>query len=126
MSVKFRVGFDIDAETLFGMIAKMLPIDNLSVEEFAPTEAPKKQAMLPRQAPAKRLQRKSPGPNLEKGINKVIIEILSNGESRRAVEMEPKIKAAGYAKNSVTSRLEFLRAQKIVERHAGGWRLVKR
>jgi hypothetical protein len=124
MSVKFRVGFDIDGKTLFGMIAKMLPIDNLSVEELTLTAPAEKRAMLPRQAA--KLQRKSSGPNLEKGINKIIVEILSDGVPRRAVEMEPAIEAAGYAKNSVTSRLEALKAQKVVERHAGGWRLVKR
>lgn len=123
MSVKFRVGFDIDGETLFSMIAKMLPIDNLSVEELALTAPAEKRAMLPKQA---KLKRKSRGPDLERGINKIIVEILSDGEPRRAVEMEPAIEEAGYAKNSVTSRLEALKMQKVVERHAGGWRLVKR
>ena len=34
--VRFKIGFEIGAETLFGMLSKMLPIDNLSVEEIVP------------------------------------------------------------------------------------------
>jgi hypothetical protein len=34
MSVKFRLGFTIDAETMFGLMAKLLPIEDLNVEEI--------------------------------------------------------------------------------------------
>lgn len=33
MSVKFKLGFTVSAETLFTLLSKMLPIDDLSVEE---------------------------------------------------------------------------------------------
>ena len=33
MSVKFKLGFTVSAETLFGLLSKMLPIEDLSVEE---------------------------------------------------------------------------------------------
>jgi hypothetical protein len=39
--VKFKIGFTIPAETLFGMIAKMLPIEDLQVEELMEQKQPK-------------------------------------------------------------------------------------
>ena len=36
MNMKFKIGFTIDGETLFGMLSKMLPIESLSVEEIVP------------------------------------------------------------------------------------------
>ena len=33
MSVKFKLGFTVSAETLFTLMSKLLPIEDLSVEE---------------------------------------------------------------------------------------------
>jgi hypothetical protein len=38
MSVKFRLGFTVDAQTMFSLMAKLLPIEDLHVEELI--EAP--------------------------------------------------------------------------------------
>jgi hypothetical protein len=52
MSVKFRLGFTVDAQTMFSLMAKVLPIEDLNVEELieaphAPTpKLPKPQAKV--------------------------------------------------------------------------------
>jgi hypothetical protein len=53
MPVKFKLGFTIDAETLFGVISKFLPVEDLVVEELAPpTPEPKPLAISkPQRAP---------------------------------------------------------------------------
>ena len=74
--MKFRIGFEIDAEALFGMLAKMLPIDNLSVEEIVPHHDLKAQiktlgqdSLLPhKRTPTARKKRHSNGLDLKKGI----------------------------------------------------------
>jgi hypothetical protein len=130
MTVKFRVGFTLTGETLFGMIAKMLPIENLSVEELAPPRAPQVTHSLappkPPKPPKSSRKRHSPGPDLKKGINRIIVEIMEDGEPHRAADMQRAIAAGGYSKDSVGSRLEALRAQGIVDHlDDGRWRLVK-
>jgi hypothetical protein len=40
MSVKFRLGFTVDAQTMFSLMAKLLPIDDLQVEELIERPAP--------------------------------------------------------------------------------------
>jgi hypothetical protein len=127
MSVKFRVGFDIDAETLFGMIAKMLPIENLAVEELAPAKAQPRIPHVPKPA-AKIARRPRPnrGPDLKAGINRIIVEMLADGKTLRAVDFEAQVERGGYARNSVSSRLDKLKAHGVVEKLPDQtWRLVK-
>jgi hypothetical protein len=127
MTVKFRIGLTIDGETLFGLMAKMLPIENLSVEEVL-DKTPRfdleaQVRKLGSDKPKRQInKRPSPGPNLKKGINGLIMTELSTGP-KRAVEMAPAIVAAGYSGNSVTSRLEELRKYGVLE-HAndGKWK----
>jgi hypothetical protein len=126
MTVKFKIGFTIDGETLFGLMSKMLPIENLSVEELV-----ERQPKLPLEAIAhavkhitkrKSFKRASPGPDLEKGVNSVIMAALSDGP-KRAVDIRPNAVAAGFSANSVTSRLEELRKHGVIERTSDGmWR----
>jgi hypothetical protein len=123
--VKFKIGFTIPSDTLIAMIAKFLPIEDLSVEEIVPkpTLAERSIAIhkLTQQAiathkPKPQLhKRASPGPNLKKGINGLIMAELSTGP-KRAAELQPKVKAAGFSENSVTSRLEELRKYGVIER----------
>ena len=118
MTVKFRVGFDIDGETLFGVIAKMLPIDNLSVEELAPhTGTP-----ILRVPVHRKFKRKSPGPNLTKGINAIIVTALKE-KSLRSSDLQPLAEQAGFSRNSINSRLESLHQAGVIERAGGKWRL---
>jgi hypothetical protein len=126
MTVKFRIGLTIDGETLFGLIAKMLPIENLSVEEV-PRFNLKKQveklgadSLLPK--PKHKRHRHIPNPvRLDKGINGVIMRALEDGP-KRSVEIQPMVLADGFSINSLSSRLEELRKRGIVERNNGVWR----
>jgi hypothetical protein len=55
MSVKFRLGFTVEAETMFSLMAKLLPIEDLSVEELR--EPPRRVSFSPNTfaAPAPKL-----------------------------------------------------------------------
>jgi len=124
MTVKFKIGFTIGADTLFGLMSKMLPIENLEVEEIRPKPTLAERAIHKITHKPKPQIRKhaSPGPNLEKGINGVIMAALSDGP-KRAAELRPKVIAAGFSANSVTSRLEELRKYGVLERASDGmWR----
>lgn len=129
MNMKFKIGFTIDGETLFGMLSKMLPIESLSVEEIIPSRAPLAERAIElhqkRFPKPQKYKRKSPGPSLERGINLAIITALADGP-KTAIELQPKVKAAGFSQNSVNSRLEALRKHGLVGRIGDGrWRLLK-
>ena len=124
--IKYRLGFTMSAETLFALMAKMLPIEDLNVEEIvehntAPDPAIRfdKRFDLPKPAkkPAKmqRASRRSGGPNLEAGVNKVIMDTLAKGPTR-AVDLKRDVEAAGYAATGIGSRLERLLHHKVIRR----------
>ena len=131
--MKFKVGFTIGSETLFAMIAKMLPIEDVSVEEIVESKTPladraiaHHQKKFPTRPKKQISQRARPGPSLTRGVNMVIVNELESGP-KRASELQPKAKAAGFSANSVNSRLEALRNHGVVERIGDGtWRLAKR
>jgi hypothetical protein len=123
--VKFRLGFTVSAETLFALMSKVLPIDDLSVEEVMdrprPPSALPERKKLPRKAYAKRV---SKGLNLNEGINGIILTAMSDGLAHRAADLQPLVKAAGFSPNSVGSRLQALREHGVVKQlDNGGWRL---
>lgn len=136
--VKFKIGFEIGAETLFGMLSKMLPIDNLHVEEIVETpprfnlkaqvEKLGADSLLPPKfAPRKkpRAKRNGIGPNLKAGINRIIVEVLSDNLPHRAVELKTHFKSAGFSENSVGSRLQALRENGVVKQMGDGtWQLT--
>jgi hypothetical protein len=131
MTMKLKIGFTVSAETLFGLMAKLLPIDDLHIEELgdtarpslAPAKAAPKQIGKPHKPPPKQ-QRRRTGPDLKSGVNRIIVEALSGGP-RRASEIKPLLKAAGFAESGVGSRLEKLREQGIVHQPEFGlWQLT--
>ena len=129
MTVKFKIGFTIAGETLFAMIAKMLPIENLSVEELGPASktplADRAIAHHQKRFPTqrKKMSRASPGPTLNRGINGIIVTELK-AKPCSAAELKPKMKAAGYSPDSLSSRLERLLSHGVIERAGAGlWRL---
>jgi hypothetical protein len=122
--VKFKIGFTIPSDTLIAMIAKFLPIEDLEVEEIVPKPTLAERAIaIHKLTPKPHIhKRASPGPNLSKGIAKIIVTELSIGP-KRAIELQPKIMAAGFSINSVTSRLEELRKSGVIERDdEGRWK----
>ena len=115
--MKFKVGFTIGSETLFAMIAKMLPIEDVSIEELAPT------GIRAHPQIARKKKRDRGGPRLNMGINAIIMAELKEGP-KREIEMRPKIKAGGFSENSTSSRLEALRGHGVVTRVGDGrWKL---
>jgi hypothetical protein len=124
MSVKFRIGLTIDGETLFGIIAKMLPVEDVSVEEVSSTLAQRAIAIADRPRLKQKQKQKRQGKvRLKAGINGIILTAMADGP-KRALELKPLVEAAGYSQNSVNSRLEELRKKGITERVGDGkWRV---
>lgn len=120
MSVKFKLGFTVSAETLFGLLSKMLPIEDLSVEEVL-----SRVETTPRLAPTRRpaiAKRRGQELNLKEGINGVLVRALENGPLRSS-ELRSFLTKAGFSANSTSSRLEHLKKHQIVVNNDGVWRL---
>ena len=65
--------------------------------------------------------------DLTTGINRIIMDALSDGKFHRAVEMKLALKAGGYSENSVGSRLQNLERHGVVEQIGDGtWRLTEK
>jgi hypothetical protein len=135
--VKYKVGFTISAETLFGMLAKFLPVDDLHVEEVMPPLEPlhlkgfKRPDPLPlnkpkrKYTPSKHKRKPSIPLRLNEGINKIIMELMVDGQPHRATELKLLLKKGGYSPNSVGSRLQALEEKDIITRIGDGtWRLM--
>jgi hypothetical protein len=126
MAVKFKVGFTMSAETLFGIIAKFLPVEDLQVEEvMARVERPAKVARLaaPTSPPRKRGNRHS-GASLDHGANAIILKFLADGKAHAAGPLRPLFTAGGYAASGVGSRLSKLRDAGVVfQPDIGLWQL---
>jgi hypothetical protein len=118
MTIKYKLGFTIDSETLFSIMAKFLPIENLSVEEVVERPAPDpairfdKRFDLPKPKPKpkpKRARRISGYPvNLYGGVNNIIMSSLADGKPHTLVDSHANIVAAGYSKSGLYSRVQRL------------------
>ena len=131
MPVKFKIGFQIDAETLFGIIAKFLPLEEVTVEEVverahAPTPRLPKQAKLAAPKPVEQASRRRQL-NLDEGVNAIIMGALADGEPHRASEIINAIAKDGrYATNGMGSRIpRLLRHGYIVRPSQGMYQLAK-
>lgn len=137
MAVKFRIGFTMDAETLFSMISKFLPLQDLHVEEiverpppqFVPPALSKVAQRVQRAQIAKPIRqykrRPSKPMDLHAGINRIIIEAMSDGQPHSATEFKPLLEKGGYSPNSVGSRLQNLHEHGAVKHLGDGtWQLV--
>lgn len=127
--VKFKVAFTITAETMFSMLSKFLPVEDLTVEEMVPkpvSAQPKLARQFVRDTP-KLKRKRSPSRtfDLNSGINRIIMELLADGQTHKAIEIKPLLKKAGFSANSVGSRLQALREKGIVEQMGkGAWRAI--
>jgi hypothetical protein len=132
--VKFKIGFTITPEVLFGIIGKVLPLEDLHIEQLVEAPMPDpairfdRRFDLPSPKPKKkqrRYTRKNPSipMDLSKGINDVIMTALKL-RPHRAVELRPLLKERGYSRNSAGSRLQNLEKHGIIESMQNGyWRL---
>jgi hypothetical protein len=146
---KYKIGFVGEAEVLFAMMAKLLPLDHVTVEEVAPPtpqptrvlaqqlvrhlDAPKSETFVSKQTGKtyyknKQYKREPPIPmDLTRGINRIIMEALAHGMARSAIDLRPLVKKGGFSANSVGSRLQKLEVKGVVERMGDGtWRLTDR
>jgi hypothetical protein len=132
MTMKFKVGFTISAETLFGIIAKFLPVEDLHVEEV-PEILPKigKVETIARLGgPENRLKppplrrNRHNGPSLETGANAIILKMLEDGQPHRYRDLHQAVGAAGYAATGIGSKLTRLRALNVLHQpEIGLWQI---
>jgi hypothetical protein len=128
MAVKFKIGFTIDAETLFGILSKFLPLENLAVEEVVerPERPPAPILSKAVVTPIKRrAKRSSPGANINEGVNGAIVGVLNDGEPHRYAELKKVVTANGYAGSGIGSRIKRLHENGVIVRVSPGlWRLA--
>lgn len=119
MPVKFRIGFEIDAETLFGIVAKFLPLENLSVEEVMTHRAPPT-PRLPKTVDTPKIKRRRP-----KGLNggqiKVIADtVRARGRVMGYAEIGEALHTAGFARAGAGSAVKRAIMQGVIRKHPDG------
>jgi hypothetical protein len=130
MAVKFNIGFTIDAETLFSIVSKFLPLENLSIEEVV--ERPERHsaprvskvaAMLARADTPKIKRRQRQNAGVNGGQLKVIADHLrANGPASHS-EIGYALKAAGFSKLGAGSALKRMLDQGVIRKHERGYAL---
>ena len=127
--VKFKVKFTIPAETLFGLLAKVLPIEDLHVEELVERPTPAALSQIAQRVisgNAKTRRKRAAPMDLNNGVNGVIMRHLAEGKPHRANEMKPLLLAAGFSANSGGSRLAMLAEHgHVFQPELGLWQLVQ-
>lgn len=130
--IKYRLGFTMSAETLFALLGKVLPIEDLSVEEIAPT--PVRVKRIPPASPPQLVKPKHGGArrtsgytaNLEAGTNAIILKVLADGKPHHTREIKEAFTAAGYNPNGTGSSIARQRKWGLIERAGIAlWRLTK-
>jgi hypothetical protein len=138
MTIKYKLGFTIDSETLFSIMSKFLPIQDLSVEEILPRPDPRDVATIkpayPNVLPPKKPRKQPPFPrakrladhavNLHAGVNALIMTMLADGKEHHMGESHAPIKAAGYSSNGIYSRTQRLVRHGYVAKGTHGYHLT--
>jgi len=120
--IKYRLAFTIPAETLFGLMAKVLPIEDLSVEEIV---EPRSVVTPQIERPQFKRKRSAPPPNLKAGVNAIVLGILSDGKAHPTSEIKPAMAKQGYAAAGAGSELEKLRKRGLIyQPDFGAWQLT--
>ena len=136
MPVKFKIGFEMDAETLFGIIAKFVPLENLSVEEvverphvvprIAPEPKPKLVHVNQTKRGRKAYTRRPREIDLKTGLNFIILDALSDGENHTPTQLKAAIAKTAYSPNSLGSRMaQLIRDGHVVQADYGSYKLGK-
>ena len=113
MTIKYKLAFTIDSETLFGILSKFLPIQDLSVEEvMEPQPVPAHMDYLERHMKVtkrKRAPRVSGyAINIFAGVNAIVIAALADGKAHTLIDSHANIAAAGYSTSGLYSRVQRL------------------
>ena len=133
MSVKFKLGFTVSAETLFTLMSKLLPIEDLSVEEVI--ERPPVPAHLDqldttvskligktyyKNKPKKKHSGGRKNVDLTRGVNAIIMGVLADGQIHGYSELRAAIAKTMYSPNGIGSRVDRLVALGYINRLGGG------
>lgn len=130
MTVKFKIGFTIDAETLFDIVSKFLPLENLSVEEVVERPERPSTPRLPKAVAARikadtpKIKRRRKSVDAGGGQLKVIVDHLrAIGGVAVYGEIGDALQAAGFSKAGVGSALKRALENGIVRKHERGYAL---
>ena len=135
--VRYKIGFTINAETLFTLASKLLPIEDFSMEEMIERPAPDPAIRFDRRfdlppKPKKKPHTKAPRKpgyklNPDAGVNKILLDMLADGRPHHVAEADGMIKEAGYSPNGMYSRI--LRLEKhgfVFQPRKGLWQLISK
>lgn len=128
MSVRFKIGFTIDAETLFSIVAKFLPLEDLSVKEvgLGRTPAPRAPKQMELAAPVKKAQRRRTM-NAQGGAGAVVLAALADGQPHAYRELQQAMTAAGFSGSGFGSLGVRLLKHRLIERAGMGvYRLARK
>jgi hypothetical protein len=128
--VKFKIGFTIPSETLFSMVAKFLPIEDLHVEEIMeqqPKIIQSKIAKLIATMPDEKIstERKKYRTSFKhpsgKTLPELVIEFMekSKGDLTWAA-MSKFAQSIGYEKSSINNAVARLIERNLIEKKSAG------
>jgi hypothetical protein len=131
--VKFKIGFTIDAETLFTYVSRFMPdLKDFNVEELysAPPiierPIPKVAQLVAHRQIEKPIKKRNRDRThfLQNGANKVVLDLLSDKKSHGSVEIKNAMKAAGFSEKGTGAKLSKLKSYGIIfQTGVGLWQL---
>jgi hypothetical protein len=131
--VKFKIGFTIEAESLFAYVSKLMPsLHDFQVEEVyvAPPiverPIPKVAQLVATRQIAKPIKKKNVNRKrfLETGANKVVLDVLADKKPHNSVEIKAAMKAAGFAETGSGAKMSKLKSYGILfQPGIGVWQL---
>ena len=131
MTIKYKLAFTIDSETLFGIMSKFLPIQDLSVEEVVvPTPDPairfdKRFDQLPKPKRAKQVRRGGGTAfNLTRGVNAVVVAVLADHGKHSPLEIKQALAKTTYSPAGLGSKLSRLLDLGFIQNHKGMYSLT--
>jgi predicted methyltransferase len=128
--VKFKIAFTIKAQTLFALISRTLPdLEDLLVEEIIEKPQTIEEKFLG-SAPVKVMNKpksKHAKFNLNIGLNKIIVQILSDNKVHHTNDFIELVSKTEYSINSIGSRLASLEEYGVVKNAGKGkWELTEK
>ena len=132
--VKFKIGFTIDAESLFTYVSKLMPsLHDFQVEEVyvAPPVVerpiPKVAQLVATRQIAKPIKKRKNFDRtrfLTSGANKVVLDILADKKPHNTDEIKAAMKAAGFAETGAGAKMSKLKNYGLVfQPEIGIWQL---
>jgi hypothetical protein len=134
--VKFKIGFTIDAESLFAYVSKLMPsLHDFQVEEVY-VAPPVVERPIPKVAqlvatrqiakPIKPIKKRNVNRQkfLEAGANKVVLDVLADKKPHTSDEIKAAMKAAGFAETGAGAKMSKIKGYGLVfQPEIGQWQL---